>query len=110
MRNRWGDADTEESTMERWRRGGVMKSQAKKRLGPPEPGKDQEEFSPLELSDFRHTLEQLSPRWQPSVLCGMLPYQTHRPMVGRKCVSHLVLTLCDPVDCSPPGSSVQGIL
>ena len=32
-----------------------MKSQAKKRLGPPEPGKDQEAFSPLELSDFRHT-------------------------------------------------------
>ena len=69
-----------------------MKSQAKKHLEPPEPGKDQEEFSPLELSDFRHTPGQVSPRWQPSILCGMLPYQTHMPMVGRKCVSRLVLS------------------
>ena len=28
----------------------------------------------------------------------------------RVCVSHSVLTLCDPMDCSPPGSSVLGIL
>ena len=26
------------------------------------------------------------------------------------CVSQLCLTLCDPVDCSPPGSSVDGVL
>ena len=25
-------------------------------------------------------------------------------------VAQLCLTLCDPMDCSPPGSSVQGIL
>ena len=25
-------------------------------------------------------------------------------------VLHLCLTLCDPMDCSPPGSSVHGIL
>ena len=25
-------------------------------------------------------------------------------------VTQLCLTLCDPVDCSPPGSSVHGIL
>ena len=25
-------------------------------------------------------------------------------------VAQLCLTLCDPVDCSPPGSSVRGIL
>ena len=25
-------------------------------------------------------------------------------------VSQLCLTLCDPIDCSPPGSSVRGIL
>ena len=24
-------------------------------------------------------------------------------------VAHLCLTLCDPMDCSPPGSSIQGI-
>ena len=26
------------------------------------------------------------------------------------CVSYLCLTLCDPMDCSPPGSSVHGVL
>ena len=69
-----------------------MKSQAKKHLEPPEPGKDKEGFSPRELSDFRHTLGQLSPRGQPSILCGMPPYQTHMPTVGRKCVSRLVVS------------------
>ena len=34
---------------------------------------------------------------------------------GTRCVAvcsvaQLCLTLCDPMDCSPPGSSVQGIL
>ena len=27
-----------------------------------------------------------------------------------ECVAQLCLTLCDPMDCSPPGSSVHGIL
>ena len=36
------------------------------------------------------------------------------PSAGRLCVHakslQLCLTLCDPMDCSPPGSSVYGIL
>ena len=46
---------------------------------------------------------------------GMLGW-THVPCIGRwslrECVldSQLFLTLCDPVDCSPPSSSVHGIL
>ena len=37
-------------------------------------------------------------------------------LLGRKAITNLVLvtqsrlTLCDPMDCSPPGSSVHGIL
>ena len=27
-----------------------------------------------------------------------------------RCITQLCLTLCDPMDCSPPGSSVHGIL
>ena len=54
---------------------GVMQPQAKKHLELPEAGKGKEGFSPLELSDFRHALGELSPRLQPSILCGILPYQ-----------------------------------
>ena len=31
-------------------------------------------------------------------------------MKGKVLVAHLCLTLCDLMDCSPPGSSVHGIL
>ena len=30
--------------------------------------------------------------------------------VGKKSESRLVLSLCNPMNCSPPGSSVHGIL
>ena len=32
------------------------------------------------------------------------------PSVGRCVLTQSCLTLCNPVDCSPPGSSVHGIL
>ena len=32
------------------------------------------------------------------------------PTSGLVSVTHLCPTLCDPMDCSPPGSSVHGIL
>ena len=39
------------------------------------------------------------PRWAFGSLCGVCTQ-----------LLQLCLTLCDPMDCSPPGSSVQGIL
>ena len=32
-----------------------------------------------------------------------------RPLIGKTVLLSLLFTLCDPVDCSPPGSSVHGI-
>ena len=41
-------------------------------------------------------------------------YQAQIPRVGRMCMCakplQLCLTFCDPMDCSPPGSSLHGIL
>ena len=50
--------------------------------------------------------------WMKSALCSY--YQNDRALVVvlivvRACVQSC-LTLCDPVDCSPPGSSVRGII
>ena len=46
--------------------------------------------------------------WNISALCISLRINYH-PISGAKSLqSHL--TLCDPMDCSPPGSSVHGIL
>ena len=42
-----------------------------------------------------------------SYIRGVL--QSNVPLVHAKSLQSC-LTLCDPVDCSPPGSSVQGIL
>ena len=39
---------------------------------------------------------------------GRWPLSTHR--MGVLCFLRSCLTLCDPMDCSPPGSSVHGIL
>ena len=41
-----------------------------------------------------------------------MPYLqcTHACEKVQVLVAQLYLTLCDPVDCSPPGSSVHGIL
>ena len=37
-------------------------------------------------------------------------WQIHREMKSESEVAQLCPTLCDPVNCSPPGSSVHGIL
>ena len=38
------------------------------------------------------------------------PYQSYKTMKVKVSVIQSCLTLCDPTDCSPPGSSVHGIL
>ena len=38
-----------------------------------------------------------------------IPYATTKTQCVRVLVAQLCLTLCDPMDCSPPGSSVHGI-
>ena len=38
-----------------------------------------------------------------------IPFPTHRVCMGAKLLQ-LCLTLCDPMDYTPPGSSVHGIL
>ena len=40
---------------------------------------------------------------------SMIPFPTHLVCIGAKLLQ-LCLTLCDPMDCTPPGSSVHGIL
>ena len=47
--------------------------------------------------------------------CGTPPRQTHQlgvpiPQLLKVKVTQSCLILCDPLDCSPPGSSVNGIL
>ena len=37
-------------------------------------------------------------------------YNPHRELVHSYMLIQSCLTLCDPMDCSPPGSSVHGIL
>ena len=54
----------------------------------------------LSLDGRRNDTETLS--WQKSRSWGILSVLV--------LVTHSCLTLCDPVDCSPPGSSVHGIL
>ena len=54
----------------------------------------------LSLDGRRNDTETLS--WQKSRYWGILPVLV--------LVTHSCLTLCDPVDCSPPGSSVHGVL
>ena len=44
----------------------------------------------------------------PILLKGQLYLHTSSLLYG--IVAHLCLTLCDPMDCSPPGSSVHGII
>ena len=45
--------------------------------------------------------------------CGVVPWDETGPLIHCCCCCCLVaqscLTLCDPMDCSPPGSSVHGI-
>ena len=43
----------------------------------------------------------------PTLLKGHLYLRASLVLYGM--VAHLCLTLCDPMDCSPPGSSVHGI-
>ena len=56
-----------------------------------------------------------------SSACGIVPGQgSSVPCIGRRILNYCAavrclvaqscLTLCDPMDCSPPGSSVHGIL
>ena len=43
--------------------------------------------------------------------CQQIGYTRNIPQYMTKCVATLsCLTLCDPMDCSPPGSAVHGIL
>ena len=43
--------------------------------------------------------------------CTILPTVWTQTLTGEwKCVTQLCLPLCDPIDCSLPGSSVHGIL
>ena len=46
----------------------------------------------------------------PSALCPPVPLNQHAQGSEWVLVAQLYLTLCDPVDCSLPGSSVYGIL
>ena len=50
--------------------------------------------------------------WKPSAaaLPAGLPWSASAVTVCARLVTESCLTLCDPVDCSPPGSSVHGIL
>ena len=53
--------------------------------------------------------------WQNSVLCGLAGQRVSVSwrLLARGCcclVAHSCLTLCDPMDCGPPNSSVHGIL
>ena len=43
-----------------------------------------------------------------TMFCWFLPYS--KVNLPRVLVAQLCLTLCDPMHCSPPGSSVHGIL
>ena len=43
-----------------------------------------------------------------TMFCWFLPYS--KVNLPRVLVAQLCLTLCDPMHCSPPGSSVRGIL
>ena len=40
---------------------------------------------------------------------SMIPFPTYLVCMGAKLLQ-LCLTLCNPMDCTPPGSSVHGIL
>ena len=40
----------------------------------------------------------------------MGPYQTYKLLYSNALVTQSCLTLCDPMDCSPSGSYVHGIL
>ena len=42
--------------------------------------------------------------------CTLTFYYTDNCLVHGGLVTELCLTLCDPMDCSPPGFSVHGIL
>ena len=64
---------------------------------------------------FQNTVNPLQVRnWNSEHVCPLvfrgLNYNCIRPHAVLCWVAQLCLTLCDPMDCSPPGSSVHGIL
>ena len=46
-------------------------------------------------------------KWQPTPV--FLPREPHSESESESEVAQSSLTLCDPMDCSPPGSSIHGI-
>ncbi|CAI9170252.1 unnamed protein product [Rangifer tarandus platyrhynchus] len=64
-----------------------------------------------EGADLRNTGNMRSVRLKSRSACVQDPLVvSHRDMVCLLCRFSPVLTLCDPMDCGPPGSSVHGIL
>ena len=62
-------------------------------------------FTASERNDKNKTKQENMADGHPSYVGGKSVVDEMKVLVAQSC-----LTLCDPVDCSPPGSSVHGIL
>ena len=66
-------------------------------------------YQPLALDMKQQTGSKSGKEYIKTVYCH-LTYLTYMQSESESEVAQSCLTLCDPVDCSPPGSTAHGIL